>query len=417
MNVTIITENHFHRTPDDCLYTSTGGDYQFWQRYLAIFDSVRIVARVRDVARPMPNSKNVNGPGVNVAPIPDYLGPWEYLRHSLEVRRTVQNSVAPCDAILMRVPSQLANCLFPMLKKSSRPYGLEVVGDPWEVFAPGVVRHFFRPYFRYHFTSHLKEQCSKACAVAYVTNHTLQQRYPAASKIFKTSYSSIVLPNEALKTFSTEISDVELHPTNIVQMPRTFNFAKTEIRLILVGSLAQLYKGPDIAIDAMTICVQNGLNVFLTIVGDGIYRSQLEKQATRLGLEKRVLFRGELPSGKAVLNELDHNHLFIMPSRTEGLPRAMIEAMARGLPCIGSKVGGIPELLDTEDMFQPNDAQALAAKIHEISLNPNRVHDMSIRNLRRAMDFHEDKLRSRRLEFYSYVRNTTEKWLKHRKAA
>jgi glycosyltransferase involved in cell wall biosynthesis len=89
----------------------------------------------------------------------------------------------------------------------------------------------------------------------------------------------------------------------------------------------------------------------------------------------------------------------------------MIEAMARALPCIGSTVGGIPELLPPEDMVPPGDADALARKISEIVSDPQRLQQMSARNLARAGDFQEDVLRERRIEFYRYVRDRTEEWL------
>jgi len=59
------------------------------------------------------------------------------------------------------------------------------------------------------------------------------------------------------------------------------------------------------------------------------------------------------------------------------MPRAMIEAMARGLPCIGSAVGGIPELLSSEDLVSRGDAGALALKIMEVVSQPDRMTRMS----------------------------------------
>ena len=59
--------------------------------------------------------------------------------------------------------------------------------------------------------------------------------------------------------------------------------------------------------------------------------------------------------GKMTHNEvfewLDGIDVYVQPSRTEGLPRALVEAMSRGLPCLGSQVGGIPELLEEEFLF------------------------------------------------------------------
>ncbi len=82
--------------------------------------------------------------------------------------------------------------------------------------------------------------------------------------------------------------------------------------------------------------------------------------------------------------ELDSADLFVSPSRQEGVPRAMIEAMARGLPCIGSSVGGTPETLPQEFLVPPNDRPRLAAEIMRVAANPNLMEAMSAQNLSRA---------------------------------
>src|SRR5690606_2487194 len=137
----------------------------------------------------------------------------------------------------------------------------------------------------------------------------------------------------------------------------------------------------------------------LMVIGQGKHQQELVTLAGSLGLSGRVQFLGQLPAGAAVRAQLDQADVFVMPSRQEGLPRAMIEAMARGLPCIGSTVGGIPELLPPEDMVPPNDADALARKIEEVVCNPARMTAMSARNLEHACSYHEDILRERRIEF------------------
>jgi glycosyltransferase involved in cell wall biosynthesis len=85
----------------------------------------------------------------------------------------------------------------------------------------------------------------------------------------------------------------------------------------------------------------------------------------------------------------------------------MIEAMALGLPCIGSAVGGIPELLPLEDMVTPADATALSRKIREVVTDPERMARMSERNLKRAREYREGVLRERRITFYQYLKERT----------
>ena len=136
----------------------------------------------------------------------------------------------------------------------------------------------------------------------------------------------------------------------------------------------------------------------------------MEGLARRFGVDRHVRFWGQLPPGQAIYEFLDRIDLFVMPSRQEGLPRAMLEAMARGCPCIGSHVGGIPELLAADDMVAPDDAKALAAKIAEVARNPERMIRMAQRNLEKAKEYHTEILRVRRTAFYRYVRERTEEW-------
>jgi glycosyltransferase involved in cell wall biosynthesis len=171
--------------------------------------------------------------------------------------------------------------------------------------------------------------------------------------------------------------------------------------------MSQLYKAPDVLIDAVGLCVARGNKINLKIIGDGKFRSNLEKRVSRLGLNDSIIFLGQLPAGKLVRNELLKSDLFILPSRTEGLPRAMIEAMACGLPCIGTNVGGIPELLPEEDLVPPGRVQALADKIGEVLDNPERMRTMAARNLEKANEFRKDILDERRRVFYQQLRDET----------
>lgn len=366
--------------------------YSFWTRYLDVFDEVRVIARVADVAAgPEPNWKRSDGGGVSFHPLPFYVGPSEYVRHFFPIRASIRKSLGPNDAVIMRVPSHVALGLEPRLA-GGRPFGLEVVGDPYQALGPGTNTHPLRPLLRLWSTRALRHQCSKACAIAYVTD-VLQRRYPPRENAFWTSYSSI-----------------ELHDGDFAPVPRTSSLGPGRVRIASVGTLATLYKGFDVLIDAVATCVKQALDLELTIVGGGQHRADLEARAQRLGLEQRVIFKGELPPGEPVKSELDRADLFVLPSRAEGLPRVVIEAMARGLPCIGSNVGGIPELLPPEYIVPSGDAMALARKIKEVLSDPSRLIGMSAANWTKARNYRTTVLASRRREFYKNVRQATEEW-------
>jgi len=394
MIVSVAIDHRFSRTPAGAMWTMTSFTYSFWKRYLTVFDHVRVVARVQEVPSVPPNWTRCDGEGVSFVAVPYYHGPLQYLRRVRQVRRAARDAIGASDAVILRVQGQISSCLRPWLRRTGRPYGVEVVGDPYDAFAPGYVTHPLRPFLRWWFPRRMREQVAGACAAAYVSEHALQRRYPPAPGAFSTHYSSIVLPDAAL-----------------VSAPRSSQRGKRTFTLIIVGTMDNLSKGPDVLIDTVAACVREGLDLRLILVGGGKYQQQLEAQAAAPGLDGRVRVLGWLPAGEAVRTQLDQADLFVLPSRQEGLSRATIEAMARALPCIATTVGGTPELLPPEDMVPPGDVPALARKIREVATNPERMARMSARNLEKAREYREEVLSERWAAFYRYVRERTEAWL------
>jgi hypothetical protein len=72
MNVVVSCEQHFDRTPDGRIWTDGQFPYLFWTRYLSVFDSVRVVARVRNVTVIPPTLQSASGAGVSFSGVPDY---------------------------------------------------------------------------------------------------------------------------------------------------------------------------------------------------------------------------------------------------------------------------------------------------------------------------------------------------------
>jgi glycosyltransferase involved in cell wall biosynthesis len=381
---------------------------RFWQRYLEVFDTVRIVSRARRIEQVPAGWLPVNGKNILFHGLPDYQGPWQYLRVYRRFQQAIRAAVPLRGAVILR-GGVAANCLERELRSWNYPYALEVVGDPNEVFAPGVVDHPLRPFFRWYFSRHLRRQCLRAVGVAYVTKRALQQRYPA--RFMSVGISDVDLPEEAMVggVRWTHYSSSELNSAGVAEYARK---AKDHgpYQLVTVGSLAQLYKGTDVLIEAVARCVSAGFDLTAVIVGDGKYRRELMAQAERLGMASRIRFLGQVTAGEPVRRILDAADLFVLPSRTEGLPRALVEAMARGLPCIGSAVGGVPELLDASELVPAGDPAALAAKIQEVLRDPLRMETMSRRNLADAREFCDSALAGRRRRFYQHVRDFTETW-------
>ncbi len=394
MHVLVALEARYDRTPDGCVWSDGTSNAAFWQRYLDVFDGVTVLARVRDVQTVNKACQRADAPGVAWAPVPYFVGPWQYLRQYTAVQRAVAGALPPGCAIILRVPGTIGTCVHRLLHGTKQPHGVEVVGDPRDVFAPGGVRSLVRPFMRWWYPRHLRRQCAGAAAAAYVTTHILQERYPPHPDAFTTSYSSI------------ELDDEWFVPTPHDPPP-----PDRPLKILTVGSLEQLYKGPDVLIRAVARLNLGGLKSILRIVGDGHHRAELEQLARDEGVTEVVDFAGRLPAGEAMRAVYDDTDLFVLPSRTEGLPRALLEAMARGLPCLGSDVGGFAELLDATERVKPGDADALALTIASLARDPARMARLAQRNLEFARGYHAETLRARRRAFYAALRDATHAWL------
>ena len=133
----------------------------------------------------------------------------------------------------------------------------------------------------------------------------------------------------------------------------------------IIGNVAALvpHKGQRHLIDAMPLVIREVPDARLVILGEGELRPALEHQVKHLRLEKHVV----LPGFRAdVLSLIKGFDLFVMSSETEGLGTSLLDAMGAGKACIGTRVGGIPEVIDegrTGVLVPPHDPPALANAI------------------------------------------------------
>jgi glycosyltransferase involved in cell wall biosynthesis len=106
------------------------------------------------------------------------------------------------------------------------------------------------------------------------------------------------------------------------------------------------------------------------VVGEGPARAELEDLSASLGLRSRVIFAGEHEEAAAALNAMD---LFVMTSDTEGMPNAVLEAMAASLPVVATRVGGTPEIVEegiTGRLLPRRDAEAFSAEVARLVEDP-----------------------------------------------
>lgn len=356
------------------------------KRFLSTFDRVILVGRL--FKREDPTARPAVGPGVTLTALPGYHGPVGFLTALPGVVRAIRGTIERNAAYVLRVPATIPTLYSVVLWLLGIPFAVEVAADPYDGYSKQALNNNrLAPLFRSLFVMATKWQCRTAVASAYVTREALQRRYPPKPGAPTFAFTSIDLTDEAY----------------VLQARTSAQYAADRLHLAMIGNMQKTLKGHDTLIEALATLKSMGLNVSATVIGFGENLKAFEELAVRLGVADRIVFTGKLQNGKPVRDVLDTADLFVLPSRQEGLPRALLEAMARGLPALATRVGGTPELLDADFLFEPGDAGALTRRIADLMTSPERLANASVRNLEVARSYHAAVISARRTQFYDQV--------------
>ena len=374
---------------DDYAYLYKGNYYTkpelmfFYQRYLRVFDKIRVVCRCLEEKELSINRVPFQSyPNIEIYPVPFFQGPKEYLKVYLKVGRSTQKAIEGCDVAIIRIPSTVALRVGKCVKQTGIPYACEVVFDAQDGWKgeKGLNRLAWKLIDK-----QMRGLCSTADGVSCVTEKYLQQHYfPTSSDAFTSNYSSLALPEtfySGPRTFPQKDTFIIAHTANQVE----FNGRKGQNELLY--TLKELK--------------QKRIKVKLRFAGKDYFGGveKLHRLAVELGVEEMVDFTGFL-SRKELDNFLENADLFVMPTKAEGLPRVIIEAMAKGLPCITTPVSGNPELIDSHFLVSYEDTNTLANRVEELCSNVELYELISRVNFERSKKYEASLLQARRDDFY-----------------
>ncbi len=156
----------------------------------------------------------------------------------------------------------------------------------------------------------------------------------------------------------------------------------------VLGFMGRLHgqKGVDVLLGAFREVLAGRPGALLVIAGDGPERSRLEREARETGVAERVVFLGECNDTPLFMSALD---AFVLPSRWEGMPNVVLEAMAAGIPVIGTFAGGVPEMVAPEEtglLVAPGDAGALSQAMTRLLSDAGRARAMGEAGRARASE-------------------------------
>jgi glycosyltransferase involved in cell wall biosynthesis len=168
-----------------------------------------------------------------------------------------------------------------------------------------------------------------------------------------------VTPNK-VRTIISGIDSSVFHPGSRGEARAELGIAPKGSVLLFIGNLVPV-KGLDVLIDACSLLLRTGVRFTCHLIGQGPLRSRLEARVAKLGLQENVKLLGSKPHHQ-LPTWFRAADIFVLPSRSEGLPTVLLEALASGTPFVASRVGGIPELahLGPCRLVRPDDPRQLA---------------------------------------------------------
>lgn len=393
MKAAFFHDHRFRRDPAGKHFSIGGLPYSVLSRYLSHFDDLVVVGRAQPVVDGARERLTVaSGDHVEFACIPEA----SRLRLMLGsvVRDHVRSVLSSVDCAVIRVPSMIGAIAAREATRMKKPWMAEVVACVWDaLWNYGALTGKLSAPWLY---LENRRRIAAAPYAVYVSDRFLQRRYPCAGRTI--GCSDVVVrpaPGEVLEARWSRIARVNRSDT---------------LRLGMVGSLDHDYKGHETAIRAVALLAPKFPDLRLLCLGAGD-PAKWKRLADELGVPGMVQFCGTLPSGGPVLEWMDALDVYLIPSLQEGLPRALVEAMSRGLPAVGARTGGIPELVEEHLTHRRRNHHELAARIELLIDDSAEMERCARRNIEVAREYEAERLDARRNEFMqeftTFVRRAT----------
>ncbi len=295
-----------------------------------------------------------------------------------EATKIIHQAVEEHDVIIVRMPSAAGMIAYNYAKNINKPLLVEFVACVFDA----LWNYDWRGRLLAHFKLRQYQRLMlHANHTIYVTNHFLQSRYPTNGK-------------------SIGCSDVEIAPFNEEVINRRLEKIKkneTPLTLCTVAAIDVPYKGQADVIKAISLLKKEGLLYRYKIIGQG-NPDRLTKIIEKWNVSDLVEVVGPLPHNK-IFDYLEEIDIYIQPSKQEGLPRAVIEAMSLACPCLGARTAGIPELIPAETIFVPGSVEQIMEKLKRVDTNW-LVRNAKM-NFESSKNYQSDILETKRIDFYN----------------
>ncbi|WP_017381856.1 N-acetyl-alpha-D-glucosaminyl L-malate synthase BshA [Paenisporosarcina sp. TG-14] len=224
----------------------------------------------------------------------------------------------------------------------------------------------------------------------------------AVSDSLKNQTNDLIQPDQTIETIYNFVDEREYFPNKSSNLKSCFNIQEDEKVVIHVSNFRKVKHVGDVI--SSFAYIRKEMPAKLLLVGDGPEMSNIIKQVSSLGLEKDVVFLGKQENVSELYAISD---LKLLLSEKEAFGLVLLEAMACGVPCIGSNIGGIPEVINHGHngyIVPLHDAEAVACYAIKILTNEdlhNRMRENAIKTV--SHKFHSSLIVSQYEKLYEKV--------------
>lgn len=315
----------------------------------------------------------------------------EYFLNNSYNKNILNELIPQMDLVIGYAPGHNLYEALKIAKSNNIPFMTFLVACPWDTMRRHqrlIVRLLSPLYFL-----QTKKIVKESDYVHYVTKSFLQQRYPPSGKSLGCSDANLGEPNPTALTERLEKCAAK-KPTD-------------DVKVVTIGHIDVRYKGQEYVIKAIAQLIKeekSQYHYYMVGAGEGTYLKKLTRQ---FQVENNVHFLGR-KTPEEVMNILADADIYVQPSITEGLPRSVVEAMSKGLPCIGFNTGGIPELIEPNFVVQPKNVNEIVKRIKEFE-NLDIYQRVATRNFNTAKEYEHSILSSKIRQFFGQIKEDIDK--------
>lgn len=365
------------------VYTIPSFGDHFWKKYLCVYSHIHIIGEPLKGYLNKEKLVKINMDRISLDILPPSNSPQDW-KNDAVIKRFLKKEIKKSSSIIIKPASRKGIMAIKIAERFQKPYLIEITGDLYTALKnqTNPLKRFYAPIIYRQILAAIKN-CKFG---VYVTDYYLQKAYPITGKTCGAS-------DAVIKSLDNRVYEQRI--SRIKQMHN-----RSKIQIGLVGFYHDSNKGIDTAIEALAKLKDDC--VYINVLGNG---SEQDRQkwyvyADKVGLKReKLVFPEPIVGIDNMFEWYDSMDIVILPSRSEGLPRTIVEAMSRACPCITSNVCGLSELCESVWQHKAGDATRLCNLITEMLRDQNKMVHAASYNFKKSEHYLEEIQLKKRVDF------------------